>query len=164
MNSEFDGRDRGQTRIAKNGGNAKIRIVHNTGYHLMKFLLKYVHGHITFFYHRGLLLRLRQGTLVHLLVLVQGDGLNLHRHGRHHIGRLLVEDEVIQRLNVYLLVADDIGCNKLTSTSSFLIKSLYGSVLDTRELADNGFHLFQLNAETADLHLSVATAHELNVA
>ena len=130
----------------------------------MQLLFEDVHGHIAFLYHRSLLLWLRQGTLVHLLVLIQGDGLNLHRHGRHHVRRLLIHDEVVQSLYVYLLIADDVGSDELTSAASFLIEGLHGSVLDAREFADDCLHLFQLDAEATDLHLSVATAYELNVA
>ena len=98
------------------------------------------------------------------MVLVQGDGLDLHRHSRHHIRRLLVEDEVVQGRDVYLLVADDVGGNELTATTTFLIKCLHRSILDARELTDHAFHLFQFDAEAPDLHLSVATAHKLDVA
>ncbi len=37
-------------------------------------------------------------------------------------------------------------------------------VLNARELADDGLHLFQLDAETTNLHLSVATTHKLDIA
>ena len=107
--------------------------------------------------------RLGQGTLVHLLVLVQGDGVDLHRHGGHHIGRLLVEDEAVQSIDVHLLVADDVGSNEL-SVSTLLVEGLYGGVLDAGELTDDGLDLFQFDTEAADFHLTVAAAHKLNVA
>ena len=107
--------------------------------------------------------RLRQGALVHLLILVQGDRVNLHRHGGHHIGRFLVEDEVVQSLDVHLLVADDVGSHEL-SVSTLLIEGLHGGILDAGKLADDGLDFLQFDAEAADFHLSVATAHKLNVA
>ena len=130
----------------------------------MQFLFEDVHGRITFLYNRSFLLRLGKGALVHLLVLVQGDGIYLHRHGGHHVRRLLIHDEVIQGFDVNLLIAHDVGGNELTSATTFFIKGLYGCVLDARELTDHGFHLFQFDAETTDLHLSVSAAYKLDVA
>ena len=66
----------------------------------MQFLLQDIHGHVGFLYDGSLLLGLWQCLLVHLLVLVQWYGVDLHRHSRHHVRRLLVEDEVIQRLDI----------------------------------------------------------------
>ena len=164
LHSQFDGRDRGQAGIAQNRGNAEIVIAHNGCNHLVQFLFQHIHRHVTLLHDSLLHFRLRQRTLVHLLVLVQWNSVNLHRHGRYHVRWLLVEDEVIQCLDVYLLVADDIGSNKLTGTLAFHVEGLYGGVLDARELADDGLYFFQLNAGTTNLHLSVATTYELNVA
>ena len=104
-----------------------------------------------------------QRPLIHLLILIQRDGLNLHGGSRDHIGWLLVEDEVVQRLDIYLLVADDIGRNKLTAATSFLIEGLNRSILDARELTNHSFYLLQLDTETANLHLSVATAYKSDI-
>ena len=94
--------------------------------------------------------------------MVQWDGVYLHRNGRHHVWGLLVEDEIVQSLYLYLFVTDDIGGNEL-AVASFLIESLYGSIFDAGELADDGLHLFQLDAETTNLYLSVAAAHKLDI-
>ena len=165
QDGEADGGDGGQPGIAEDGGDAEVGIVDDAGNHLVQLLLQDIQ--------RGLLCRLRhcrrtadrlgQGALVHLLVLVQGDGVNLHRHGGNHIGRLLVKDEAVQSLDVHLLVADDIGSHEL-SVSTFLVEGLHGGILDAGELADDGLDLFQFDAEAADFHLSVATAHKLDVA
>ena len=40
---------------------------------------------------------------------------------------------------------------------------MYGSILDAGELANDGFDLFEFDTETTDLHLSVASADELDV-
>ena len=96
--------------------------------------------------------------------MVQRDAVDLHGHCRHHIRRFLVEDEVVQSLDVNLLVAYDVGGDELSTVSTFLIEGLHRSVLDTRELTDDGFHLFQLDTEAADLHLSVSSTHKLYVA
>ena len=134
----------------------------------MQFLFKNVErgGGIFFAIHIPLVapFRLGQRTLVHLLVLVQRDGVNLHRDSGHHIGRLLLEDEVVQGLDVYLLVADDVGGNELATALALHIEGLDRGVLDAGELTDDGLDLFQLDAEATNLHLSVTTAYELQVA
>ena len=107
-------------------------------------------------------LGLWQGALVHLLILVQRNSVDLHRHSRNHIRRLLVEDEVVERLDIDVRVADNISSDELAAI--FVVESLYGSVLDARELADDSLHLFQLDAEATNLHLSVFTTHKLDVA
>ena len=108
------------------------------------------------------LLWFRQGTFVYLLVLVQRNSIYLHGHSRNHIRWFLIENELIESVYVYLLVTDNVGSNKLTST--FLIKGLYGGILDTGELPDDTLHLFQLDAETTYLHLSVTATHKLDIA
>ena len=67
----------------------------------MDFLLQHIHRYVALCH--GLcrfLFGLWQGFLVHLLVLVQRNGIYLHRDGRYHIRGLLVEDEVVQRIDV----------------------------------------------------------------
>ena len=129
----------------------------------MEFLLQYIHRNVTLHLGcYGFLFGLRKCFLVDLLVLIQWYGINLHRHGRYHVRRLLIHDKVVERLNVHLLIADDIGCNELATV--LIVKGLYGSILDTWELTNHSLHLFQLDAETTDLYLSVATAHKLDVA
>ena len=109
-----------------------------------------------------LYLRFGQGTLVHFLVLVERYRIDLHRHRRHHIRRFLIHDEGIECLDIDLLIADDIGCNELTATR--VIEGLHRCIFDTLELANDGFHLFELDTETADLDLSVLAADELDLA
>ena len=130
----------------------------------MQFLLQHVHRHVALFHDSLFHFRLWQCLLVHLLILVQWNLLNLHRYGRHHIRRFLIKDEVVQCLNVYLLVADDIGSNELTGTFTFHVEGLHRSILDAWELTDDGLYFFQLDAETTNLHLSVAAAYKLDVA
>ena len=96
------------------------------------------------------------------MVLVQRYGVNLHRGGRHHIGRFLVKDEVVQCSDVYLLVRHDIGGYVFASRR--VVEGLHGGVLDAGELADDSLHLFELDAEAANLHLTVFAAHKLYVA
>ena len=128
----------------------------------MEFLFQDIHGHIRLFHDGCLLLRLRQRALIDFLVLVERNGINLHRHGGHHVGRFLVEDELIECLDVNGLVAHHVGCNELAA--AIFVESLHRGILDTREFADDALHLFQFDAETANLHLSVAASHELDVA
>ena len=132
----------------------------------MQRLLQHVEGCGYLFTLRFVLfasLGFRQGFLVHLLVLVERDAFYLHGHGRHHVRRLLVENEIVKCLNVNLLVSHDVGCNEL-AIATLLVKSLHGSVLNARELTDDGLHLFQFDAEATNLHLSVAASNKLDVA
>ena len=129
----------------------------------MQFLLQYVQGccHRLFF-GTVFALGLGQCTLVHLLVLVQWNSINLHSHGRHHVRRFLVEDKLIEGFDVDLLITDDVGSNKLTA--AVLVKGLHSGVLDAGELTDDGLHLLQFDAETAYLHLSVLAPYKLDIA
>ena len=106
--------------------------------------------------------RCGQGLLVHLLVLVQRNGVNLHRSGRNHVRRLLLADEGIEILDVHLLVADDIGSDILAAV--VVVEGLDGDILHAGILTDDGLDLLQLDAEAANLHLSVLTSDELDVA
>ena len=105
--------------------------------------------------------RLRQCSAVHLLVLVQRDGLNLHRGSGHHIRRLLIHDETVHRLDVNLFVGHNV-CGNVFSASG-IVKGLHRSILDARELTDDSFHFLQLDAEAANLHLTIFAAHKLDV-
>ena len=130
----------------------------------MQFLLQHVERSLfPLLLHSNRLDRLWQRPLIHLLILIQRNGLNLHGGSRDHIGWLLVEDEVVQRLDIYLLVADNICRNKLTAAASFLIEGLNRSIFYARELTDHGFHFLQLDTETANLHLSVATTYKSDI-
>ena len=132
----------------------------------MQLLLQHVQRSLSrlLLCHSNRLNRLRKGPLVHLLVLVERDGFDLHRNGRHHVGWLLVEDEVVESLDVHLLIAHDIGCDELTATTAFHIESLHSDILDAWEFADDSLHLFQFDAEATDLYLSILTSHKLDVA
>ena len=96
------------------------------------------------------------------MILVQRNGINLHGHGRNHIRRFLLKDELIERIDVDGFVADDVGSNEL-ATSILVFESLHGDILDAWELADDALHLFQFDAETTNLHLTIATTNELDV-
>ena len=128
----------------------------------MQFLFEHIHGHIALFNGIGLLLGFGQSTLVHLLVLVERNGVNLHRDSRNHIWRLFVENEVVQSIDVDGLVAHDVSCDEFAAT--FFVKGLYRSILDARELADDAFHLFEFDAEATNLHLTITASHKFNIA
>ena len=127
----------------------------------MKFCFEYVHRNIRLFNNRSFPLWFRQCPFVHFLILIQWDCIDLHSHCRYHVGRFLIENEVVQSINVDGLVAYNIGCNELPST--FFIKSLYRSILDVREFTDDGFHFFQFDTESANLYLSVTPSYKLDV-
>ena len=127
----------------------------------MEFLFQDIHGHIRLFHNGCLLLRLRKRTLVHFLVLVEWNGVNLHRYRGHHVRRFLVKNKLIECLDIDLLVAYDVGRDELAS--AILVESLNRSILDVGELADDALHLLELDAEAANLHLAVASSHKLDV-
>ena len=127
-------------------------------------MLEHIHRRIDCLNSLSLFLRLRQGTLVNLLVLVERYGIYLHRDSRHHVWRLLFKDEIVEGFDVYLLVADDVCSNELAGSFAFHVEGLHGCILDAGELADDGLDFLQLDAEAANLHLPVSSANELDVA
>ena len=74
----------------------------------------------------------------------------------------MIEDEVVQYLYVHLLVAHHVGRDEFAAT--FVIESLHRGIFNSWEFPNHGLHLLQLDAETPNLHLTVATADELDVA
>ena len=94
--------------------------------------------------------------------MVQRNGINLHGHSRNHIRRFLLKNELIERIDVDGFVADNVGSNEL-ATSILIFESLHGDILDAWELTDDALHLFQFDAETTNLHLSIATAYKLDI-
>ena len=160
---QFDGGNGGEADIAQNGGYAEVLRPDDVRHHFVKFHLQKVHRNVAFGYgFSRFLLGFGQSFLVDFLVLVEWDGLNLHRDGRHHVRRFLVQDEVVHRFDVNLLICHDIGCDELDT--AFLVKSLHSGVFNAWELADNAFHLLEFDAETAYLDLPVFASHELDVA
>ena len=162
LHGQFDGGDGGETDVSKHGGHAEIFRADDAGHDLVQFLLEDVHRHMAFLHGFRFFLGFREGFLVDLLVLVERDRLNLHRDGRHHIGRFLVHDEVVQRLDVNRLVCHDIRGDELAAT--FLFESLHGGVFDAGELADDALHLLELDTEATDFHLAVLAPHKLDIA
>ena len=163
LHSQFDGSNGCEACIAKDRRNAEVLVVHNAGDDVVQFLLKHIHRSIHFCYGFNLLLWLRQRTLVDLLVLVERYCIYLHGDCRNHVRRLLVEDEVVERFDIYLLIAYDVSSDELAATGAFDIECLHSSILDAWELTDDGLHFFEFDAEASDLHLPIATTYELNV-
>ena len=106
-------------------------------------------------------LRRRQCTFVHFLVLVERNNVNLHRGSRNHIRRFALADERIECLYVNRFVAHDIRSDILTAVR--VVKRLHRSILDALKLTDNRLYLLELNAESADLNLSVPTTDKLDI-
>ena len=162
LDSQFDGHDGSQSDVAQHGCHAEVLGVDDLCDDVVDFLLQHVHRHIRVHFHVcGLLFWLWKGFFVHFLVLVQRNCINLHRHGRHHVRRFLVEDEVVQRFDVDGFVGNDVGGDEFAT--AFLVEGLHRGILDAGELTNHGFHFFQFDAESANLHLSVATTHKLDV-
>ena len=93
--------------------------------------------------------------------MVQWNGINLHRYGRHHIGRFLIHDKIVQCLDIDLLIANDV-CGYEFAASIF-VKCLYSRILYARILADDTLDLLQLDAEATNLDLAIAASNKLDV-
>ena len=128
----------------------------------MEFLLQHIHRGVFCLlrFCRNRAYGLGKRSLVHFMVLVQRNGINLHDDLGSHIRWFLFEYEGVQGLNVYRRIAHYVGSNELACSFSFCIESMNGGVLDTWEFTDDGFHFLQFDAETANLHHSVATTNE----
>ena len=109
----------------------------------------------------GSYLRCRQCTPVDLLILIERNSVDLHGSRRHHVRRFAVTDERIEYGRVNLDITDHVCRNELAAVR--VIEGLHGSVLDTRELANDRFNLLEFDTETANLDLSVTSADELNI-
>ena len=162
LRRQFDGGDGAESDIAEVGRDAEIAVIDDTGNDVGQLLLEHIERCCLLGRIIRLRFGLRQGTLVHFLVLIQGNGIDLHRHGRHHIRRFLIHDEGIERLDIDLLIADDICGDELTTTR--IVKGLDGRILDAFELTNDSFDFFELDTETADLDLSILAADELDLA
>ena len=127
----------------------------------MKFLFKHIHGSTILFNDGNFLLWLREGTFVHLLVLIQRNGINLHGDGWYHIRRLFIENKLIESIYIDGLITNNICCNKLAT--ALIVESLHSSILDTRELADDSLYFLQFNTETSNLDLPVTAPYELDI-
>ena len=163
LSGKLDGRDGRKAHVPQVGGDAKLLHVDDFSHHCVQFLLQNVQRccYLAFFRFGFGCFGFGQRTFVHFLVLVERDGVNLHRYGRYHVWRLAVHDKGVEGLYVNLLVADHVSGYVLASVG--VVKRLHGSILDARKLANDGFHLFEFDTETADLDLSVAPAFKLDV-
>ena len=132
---------------------------------IRKFLLQYVQrsGRLTMCLPAFRKLRFRKRLPIDFLVDIQRNGLDLHRHGRHHIRRLAFQDERIQSIDVHGSVTNDICSDELACSLPFLVEGLDRSVTDARELPDDALHLFELDAESPDLDLHILPADELDI-
>ena len=161
-----DSRDGSESGIAEDCRDAEVFVVHDASNQVEQLLLEHIEWRLFCLlrWRRNRRNGLRQSTLVDLLVLVERYGINLHRDSRHHVWRLLFKNEVVEGFDVYLLVADDVCSNELAGSFAFHVEGLHGCILDAGELADDGLHLLQLDAEAANLHLPVPAANKLDVA
>ena len=159
---QFDGGDGGQTYHTQVGSDAEIFVVDDLRHYVVQFLLKDIQRSGTFcgLGCSRLHLGLRQRAFVHFLVLIERNSIDLHGHRGHHIRRFAIHDERVQGLDIYLFVADDIGCDELAP--ALLFEGLDGGVFDSRVLANDALHFFELDAETAYLDLSVFAADKLD--
>ena len=162
LRRQFDCRDRTEAHVTEVSGEPEIRVADDGGDHLLELLLQHIErsGSLLVLRLCALHLRGRQGALVHFLVLVKRNSVNLHGHRGNHIRRFLVEYKGIERIDIDLRVAHHISGDELTAGG--IIEGLDGCVLDALELADDRFDLFKPDTETADLDLTVLASDELN--
>ena len=106
--------------------------------------------------------RLRKRLFVDLLIDGQRDLIDLHHHGGHHIGGLLAFDILCERVDIDLAAADHERRQILAA--ALVIVRLYRDVADALKAADDRFDLLGLNAEAADLDLSVLSADKFDIA
>ena len=95
------------------------------------------------------------------MVLVERDTVDLHRDRGNHIGRLVLLDELAHRFNIDRLVRYYIRGDIFAAAG--LVKRLYGGVFYSGELADNALDLAELDAEAADLDLTVVSADKVDI-
>ena len=163
LRGQLDGQDGGKPGHAEVRRQAEGVGVDDGGDHLLELLLQDIerNGGFLFRLDAGADDRLGQGAAVHFLVLVQRDGLDLHRGGRHHVGRLPVHDEGVQGLDIDLFAGHDIGGDVFAAGG--ILEGLHRGVLDAREFPDDRLHFLEFDAEAADLHLAVFPAHEFDI-
>ena len=106
-------------------------------------------------------LRYRKRPLIHLLILVQGDLINLHGDRRNHIRRLPLPDEGMQRIDIHLCIGDDVCCDEFPA--SRLVESCNRHILNPFKFPDNSLHFCKFDTEASDLHLRVASPDKLDV-
>ena len=154
------GAQRRQPAVVQGIGEAETTNAHALFDQVAQLLFQHVERRHVGFGLAFLRLRLGEGFFVHFLVHVQGYGVNLHGDGGDHVRRFFAGDELIQLLDVHIIVAHDVGGQELAGARSGLVEGLYGNILDAGEFPYHGFHFLELDAETADFHLTVFSAHE----
>ena len=138
--------------------------MHGLGDQVGDFLLEDVERGVAGLALLLLRLGLGQGLAVHLLVDIERNLVDLHRHGRHHIRRLLAEDELVEGPDIDRLVRHDVGGQELAAAGRLLVEGLHGGVGDAGIIEDHGLHFLELDAEAADFDLGVLASHEFDVA
>ena len=152
--------DGGEARVFQIGGDAEVAVPHRFDRAAQHELLVLGGGFLVV---GDLSLWKREGALVDLVVLRQGNGVELHDRRRHHVGRLLFPDECLQGRYVHGAVGDHVGRQAL-QPGALVGKGLDRCVLDAGVLTDDHLDLRQLDAKAAHLHLAVAASDEVHPA
>ena len=147
--------------VCKGSGDIEIFVPDDFGHQGVELLLQDIHRRVVFHRGGGFPLRLGKGPLVYFLVLVEGDGVYLHRGGRYHIRWFPFTDEAFQRIDVHSVAAHHVCRNVFGAV--LILECLDGDVLDAGELPDDAFDLSKFDAEAPDLDLHVLAPHELDV-
>ena len=104
--------------------------------------------------------RLRQRLPVDLLVLVQGNRIDLHCHCRDHVGRFLSADKAVQPVDIHLSIRHHVGSDELFACR-LVLKCLNGGVGYSRKLTDHLLDFRKLNTVSPHLHLAIAPTQEI---
>ena len=166
LHHQLHGGNGGKPGLRQNGGNTEIPVADHMGADLKQLLLQVGHFPRDAAFLPGLLpFRLGQLALVHFLVLVQGNGVQLHDDGGHHVRWFALADKGFQRAggDGFPFFHHDVRGN-VFAAAAFVVKGLHGHIRDGGILPDDGFDFGQLDAEAPDLHLSVTAADEVDFA
>ena len=121
-------------------------------------------GHKGLFEPAGAFVGLGQGPPVHLSVRRQGQGLQLHKRGRHHVLRQPIEQVAPQLAggNRFAGRRDVVGHDPLVV--GLVLANDHGHLADGVVSAESGFDFAELDPVAPDLHLRVHATEELDVA
>ena len=163
LNGELDDRKRGHAGADKIFGNIKFVVSDNLFHDLRNFLFE--EGKLPrcgIFLLGGVRLDFGKLAPVELTVYIQRDCVDLHCGGRHHVWRLVFQNEIIELLNVNFTVGNDVCVNALSAA----LKSLGNNctVGDSVVIADNFINLGKLDTEASDFYLTVISADVVNIA
>ena len=158
---QHNGGQRCQPRVKQISFYRKFFMPQDFFYDLRKFFFQKAHRPRCL--PAGLLLgnRSRKRPFIHLHILIQGDSVDLHNGGRHHIRRLFFHNKIPEFLDSNGIFRHQVGGDGFSSRRRII--GCNRNILNAWKSADHSLHLRQFNPKSPDLHLSVSPAHKLNI-